>query len=58
MERAFCLGCSFGVLARPLLALTCPLGLGVQAQKNDDGDAEGIAKTSRRPTMRFAELKS
>src|ERR1700722_14410215 len=30
----------------------------VKAQKNDDRDAEGIAKATTRPTMRFVELKS
>jgi transposase len=30
----------------------------VKAQKNDDRDAEGIAKAASRPTMRFVELKS
>jgi transposase len=30
----------------------------VKAQKNDDGDAEGIAEAATRPTMRFVELKS
>src|SRR6202453_4135896 len=30
----------------------------VKAQKNDDRDAEGIAETATRPTMRFVELKS
>src|SRR6201987_5317922 len=30
----------------------------VQAQKNDDRDAEGIAEAATRPTMRFVELKS
>jgi transposase len=29
----------------------------VKAQKNDDGDAEGIAEAATRPTMRFVELK-
>src|SRR5438874_8221752 len=30
----------------------------VKAQKNDDRDAEAIAETATRPTMRFVELKS
>lgn len=30
----------------------------VKAQKNDDGDAEGIAEAATRPTMRFVGLKS
>ncbi len=30
----------------------------VKAQKNDDRDAEAIAKAATRPTMRFVELKS
>src|SRR3712207_4395055 len=30
----------------------------VKAQKNDDRDAEAIAKSATRPTMRFVELKS
>jgi hypothetical protein len=30
----------------------------VKAQKNDDRDAEAIAETAARPTMRFVELKS
>jgi transposase len=30
----------------------------VKAQKNDDRDAEGIAKAAARPTMRFVGLKS
>jgi transposase len=30
----------------------------IEAQKNDDRDAEGIAEAATRPTMRFVELKS
>jgi transposase len=30
----------------------------VEAQKNDDRNAEGIAEAAPRPTMRFVELKS
>ena len=30
----------------------------VKAQKNDDRDAEGIAETATRPTMRFVEMKT
>jgi transposase len=30
----------------------------VEAQKNDDRDAKGIAKAAPRPTMRFVEAKS
>ena len=30
----------------------------VEAQKNDDRDAEAIAEAATRPTMRFVELKS
>ena len=30
----------------------------VKAQKNDDRDAEGIAETAMRPTMRFVEMKT
>ena len=30
----------------------------VKAQKNDDRDAEGIAESATRPTMRFVEMKT
>ena len=30
----------------------------IKAQKNDDRDAEGIAESATRPTMRFVELKT
>ena len=30
----------------------------VEAQKNDDRGAEGIAEAATRPTMRFVELRS
>lgn len=30
----------------------------VEAQKNDERDAEAIAEAATRPTMRFVELKS